>query len=151
MFSYTWFNKFQYSVSLVLYTYIPGTVRRPLVLKVTPSKQGLNSNQNKCHLSSRYICIYIYICEVLQNLHSKVAWIDGMTWWPTTQRNVRLGWQQPKMSILIGKMLAAPGTLFNPSCWSPLKGDIPNKYPRDIRCIWGWLSETTLNTLNTIG
>ena len=30
------------------------------------------------------------------------------------------------------------------NCWfivpkEPLKGEIPKKYPRDIRCIWGWL------------
>ena len=47
-------------------------------------------------------------------------------------------------SPFIGKMVGAPwdrgsrpAVKKNP-CWSPLKGDMgPNKYPRDIRCIWG--------------
>ena len=31
-----------------------------------------------------------------------------------------------------------PKAAGKPACWSPLKGDMgPNKYPRDIRCIWG--------------
>ena len=33
----------------------------PLFLKVNPPKQGPNSNQNKGHLGSRYIIIYIFI------------------------------------------------------------------------------------------
>lgn len=33
----------------------------------------------------------------------------------------------------------APSCL-TPSCWSPFSmGYIPNKYPLDIRCIWGWV------------
>ena len=35
--------------------------KRPLFLKVDPpKKQGQNSNQNKGHLGSRYLYIYIY-------------------------------------------------------------------------------------------
>ena len=45
------------------------------------------------------------------------------------------------MILQVGKMVVPLGwgpLAISPPCWSPLKGDIgPNKYPRDIRCIWG--------------
>ena len=46
------------SLASSMYLYVEPVC--PLFWWLNPSKQGLNSNQNKGHLGSRYIYIYVY-------------------------------------------------------------------------------------------
>ena len=46
---------------IYIYIYIPREHKWPLFLKVNPPKNKAFSNQNKGHLASRYIYIYLYI------------------------------------------------------------------------------------------